>query len=65
MSNLKPFGTCRDCGTSLTQEERYYYEDRCGDCEGKWSLHIDAWRNGEVEDELLDAIYSKPEKTKH
>lgn len=49
--------TCIDCDTRLTDEEFRYYEDRCERCEALWSVHMDLWRHGRIDDPELDATY--------
>ncbi len=43
---------CTNCGALLMDEERYYYADRCNDCEVAWHARVERWRRGGDDPEL-------------
>jgi predicted Zn-ribbon and HTH transcriptional regulator len=47
---------CRDCGGEMSDEEIYYYEYRCEDCERDWMDRVDRWMCGD-DDPMLDMMY--------
>ena len=55
---------CIDCGSVLTDEEQYYYENQCESCVREQGERIAAWRHG-GEDPELDAFFATPERVKH
>lgn len=51
---------CIECGIRLTDDEKRYYGNSCGDCERAWQNRIQAWRDG-GDDPELDAAFDKKE----
>ncbi len=51
---------CHRCGVTLNEEELYFYEITCEDCEQKWLKRIEAWRGG-AEDKEFDEQFRKKE----
>ena len=47
---------CKDCGKELSDEESYYYEYRCEECEKDFMDRVDRWISGE-DDPMLDILY--------
>lgn len=48
---------CFVCGAVMTQEEAYYYENFCNDCEGDWEDRCRRYREGS-NDPMLDLLFS-------
>ena len=55
---------CADCGKTLTDEERHYYEFRCEACERAEHERVKAWRHG-ADDPELDKLYDGPKLSIH
>lgn len=47
---------CIECTKILTVEEKYYYCNRCEQCEIQWMQDIKEWLSGE-ENEKFDQLY--------
>lgn len=51
---------CGECGTPLSDEERYYYEYRCESCERAWHERIQEWRANPESDKELNEMFKAP-----
>lgn len=40
------FHVCSCCRRPLSDEEIFYYESRCENCESDWHDRIESWRHG-------------------
>lgn len=56
---------CHTCLADLSDEERKYYGDRCGDCEAAWNARVEAWRRGAEDCDLSRLLREPPLPAKH